>query len=310
MIKNVYICSAGHSGSTLLDMLIGSHSKIESLGEITHLPKNLSLNTICGCGDPVKECDFWKGVLGDLGERLNIKMLSDPYSFDLGYIAAKVIVDKKHQTRVYNLSRKISHALLYVYYRYKIPLHFFVARKFKRSILNNIELYHSIRRTSGADMVVDSSKAYIKGLGIYLHNKEETRVVLLVRDGRGVFYSNIKRGFDRKKSLSGWMNYYKRALSLLDRYVDNGHMLLVKYEDLAKNTEQILRNISNFLEIEYESEMLDFSSKVHHITNGNNTRFKSSEIKLDEAWKQGLSDSDLKYFNDHALQLNRRFGYE
>jgi hypothetical protein len=31
---NVFICSAGHSGSTLLDMMLGSHFASESVGEL------------------------------------------------------------------------------------------------------------------------------------------------------------------------------------------------------------------------------------------------------------------------------------
>ncbi len=310
MIKNVYICSAGHSGSTLLDMLIGSHSKVESMGEITHLPKNIALNTPCGCGDPVKECDFWKDSLVELEKRTNINMLTDPYAFDLGYIAAKVVVDKNYQTRFYDFSRKISHALLYAFYRYGIPLHFLVVKRFKQSILNNVELYQSVRMANGADLIVDSSKSYLKGLGVYLHNKEETRIVVLVRDGRGVFYSNVKRGFEQKKSLTNWMNYYKRALSLLDKYVDSKHMLFVKYEDLANDTKNVMMGISKFLNIEFENNMLDFSSKTHHITNGNNTRFISTSIKLDEAWRDKLTDPDISYFNDRASYLNKRLGYE
>ena len=92
MIKNVYICSAGHSGSTLLDMLIGSHSKIESLGEITHLPKNIALDTVCGCGIPVRKCSFWKKTLDQVEAKTDINVLNNPYDFDLGYIAAKVVV--------------------------------------------------------------------------------------------------------------------------------------------------------------------------------------------------------------------------
>ena len=310
MIKNVYICSAGHSGSTLLDMLIGSHSRVESLGEITHLPKNLALNTICGCGHSVRECEFWKGTINNIEKNSNINISKNPYALDLGYISARIIIDKKHQTVFYNLARKISHGLIYLYYRYSIPLHYFLLPRFIESIKNNILLYDSVRNYSGSDLIVDSSKAYLKGLGVYLHNKDETRIVVLVRDGRGVFYSNLKRGFDRRKSLNGWINYYQRALSLIDRHVNKEHVLFVKYEDLAKNTKKVMEEISRFVDIEYESTMLDFSSKVHHITNGNNTRFKSSKIKLDEAWKNDLNESDLNYFNLNALDLNKRLGYE
>ncbi len=310
MIKNIYICSAGHSGSTLLDMLIGSHSRVESLGEITHLPKNLVLNTMCGCGNPVRECEFWKGTISDIEKNSTIDIASDPYALDLGYISARIIVDKKHQTVFYNLARKISHGLIYLHYRYSIPLPYFSLPRFEKSIKNNLLLYQTVRNHSGADLTVDSSKAYLKGLGVYLSNRDETRVIVLVRDGRGVFYSNLKRGFDRRKSLNGWINYYQRALSLIDKHVNKEHVLFVKYEELAKNTKKVMENISKFIEIEYESSMLDFSSKVHHITNGNNTRFKSSKIKLDEAWKNDLDESDLNYFNLNALDLNKRLGYE
>ncbi len=310
MIKTVYICSSGHSGSTLLDMLIGSHSNIESLGEISHLPKNIALNTMCGCGLAVDECDFWRKVLARVEQQSNINIYSNPYEFDLGYISPKVVIDKNQQTKIYKISRKISHVLLYAYYRFGIPLHIPVVGKFKRSLLNNIKLYQSVLVSSGANMVVDSSKAYLKGLGIYLNNKQETRIILLVRDGRGGFYSNLKRGFDRKKSLDSWINYYNRALPLLDKYVNREHLLVVKYEDIAKDTENVMKRISNFLGVEYQRNMLDFSSKVHHITNGNNARFKSSEIKYDNVWEKNLSDSDLAYFNAHAYRLNKRFGYE
>ncbi len=310
MIKNIYICSAGHSGSTLLDMLIGSHSRIESLGEITHLPKNLALNTICGCGSPVRECEFWKGAISNIERKLNIDLVSNPYILDLGYISARIIVDKRHQTIFYNLARKISHGLIYIHYRHTIPLYYFLLPRFEKSINNNHLLYQSVRNYNDAGLIVDSSKAYLKGLGVYLHNKDETRIIVLVRDGRGVFYSNLKRGFDRRKSLNGWINYYQRALVLIDKYVNKEHVLFVKYEDLAKNTKKVMEDISKFIDVEYESAMLDFSSKVHHITNGNNTRFKSSKINLDEAWKNNLNESDLNYFNVKALDLNKRLGYE
>ena len=42
--KYIFICSAGHSGSTLLDMLIGSHGQCESLGEVVLLPMEFALN--------------------------------------------------------------------------------------------------------------------------------------------------------------------------------------------------------------------------------------------------------------------------
>lgn len=57
----VYITGNGHSGSTLLDMLIGSHSECLTLGEIRQL--TLKGKGVCACGAAnYKECAFWLDV--------------------------------------------------------------------------------------------------------------------------------------------------------------------------------------------------------------------------------------------------------
>ena len=69
MIKIAYITSHGHSGSTLLDLIISAHPKIFSLGEINMLPSIARGETIvpeagrCPCGkDSVHDCNFWSRV--------------------------------------------------------------------------------------------------------------------------------------------------------------------------------------------------------------------------------------------------------
>lgn len=57
----IYITSNSHSGSTLLDMLVGSHSRCLTLGEIHKL--TLKSEGVCACGaDNYRECPFWADV--------------------------------------------------------------------------------------------------------------------------------------------------------------------------------------------------------------------------------------------------------
>ena len=57
----IYITSNSHSGSTLLDMLIGSHSQCLTLGEIHKL--TLKSEGVCACGaENYRECAFWSDV--------------------------------------------------------------------------------------------------------------------------------------------------------------------------------------------------------------------------------------------------------
>ena len=305
---NLYICAAGHSGSTLLDLLLGSHSHVTSLGEITQLPKNLSLNTVCTCGKPVRECRFWAEVLERLGRRMGRDLRINPYALDLGYIDARVVIDRDHQTALYNVKRRLANGVLYLHWRHGFPAGLW-GRSFRRAIRNNLELYDVVREISGRPVVVDSTKHYLKAIGLYEAEPEATRVILLSRDGRGVFHSNRRRRLPRKTSLAAWSSHYRRDLPLLERLPDTS-LIRVRYEDLCSNAENELRRISEFVGLEYEDGMRDFASNVHHIANGNDMRYQtSSEIRYDERWRQEMSEQDLEYFEKHAWKLNKVLGY-
>lgn len=58
----VFIMSTGHSGSTLLELILGSQSRIFVLGEFIHLDRKLdefdqSKPHLCGVCKG--ECEFW-----------------------------------------------------------------------------------------------------------------------------------------------------------------------------------------------------------------------------------------------------------
>jgi len=308
--KYIYICAAGHSGSTLLDLLLGSHSKVESLGEITQLPKNISLNTICMCGKPVKECGLWTKVLSSIGEEMGVDLLSHPYVLNLGFINAQVIVDHNHQNSIYNYRRKFSRALNYATLAYG-PKWLYKARiEGDHTILNNFRLYKNIMHFQGVNCIVDSSKDYLKAVKLYYTEPKKVKLILLVRDGRGVFYSNLKRGASKKESLMAWLNHSRRAIKLINRHIPERDYLIVKYEDLGADTRRELRRICDFVGLEYEENMLEFLAQTHHIANGNNMRFASSaKIRLDLAWQEKLGATEIDYFKRVAGSINQRFGY-
>lgn len=57
----VYVVGCGHSGSTLLDMLVSTHSRIFSAGEAKMFRRQP--DTVCTCGaERWQSCAFWMGV--------------------------------------------------------------------------------------------------------------------------------------------------------------------------------------------------------------------------------------------------------
>jgi hypothetical protein len=73
MIRNaarrvVFIASLGHSGSTLLDLMLGGHPQFIGLGEIANViapserADGRSANPFCSCGETSDRCPFWSVV--------------------------------------------------------------------------------------------------------------------------------------------------------------------------------------------------------------------------------------------------------
>jgi hypothetical protein len=84
----------------------------------------------------------------------------------------------------------------------------------------------------------------------------------------------------------------------------------VKYERLAEESEEVMRELCQFLDLPYAPEMLRFGDFEQHINDGNDMRFRrSSEIRLDRSWQTCLLTADRDYFEARAGALNRELGY-
>lgn len=308
--RYVFICSAGHSGSTLLDLLLGGNRQVTSLGEITHLPKNLALNTRCTCGAPVRSCELWSAVIADISLEMGVRVETNPYMLDLGFIDAHKVIDKSHQTFWYKVIQKWLLGFYYLYLRYGIPLIPAIGRHFDRVSENNWRLYETVLRATGKSVVVDSSKSYFKALAFYRHYPQDTRIIALARDGRGVFYSGLRRGARPRAAYYAWRHHYAHALPLYKRQLDPEHLLFIKYESLAREPAAELHRICSFLKITYEDGMLNRNDTIRHITNGNDMRFSTGPIRLDETWRNALTASQTHYFDIRGKKLNSSLGYD
>ena len=86
-MKIVYIAGCTHSGTTLLNRVLGAHSRVVTLGSVKNLRKELPGPKPCRCGAPSPlECPFWMAVdtgLREAGRRLEglDTMADDPATF-------------------------------------------------------------------------------------------------------------------------------------------------------------------------------------------------------------------------------------
>ena len=70
----VAVASAGHSGSTLLDVLLGNHPQVCSAGEMNRLTLHAP-DRVCACGATVTACDYWNRVRDIIARERNASSL-------------------------------------------------------------------------------------------------------------------------------------------------------------------------------------------------------------------------------------------
>jgi hypothetical protein len=308
--RYVFICAAGHSGSTLLNLLLGAHPQAVAVGEVTQIPKNIALNSTCSCGEELSKCAFWRPVLDGFGASIDTDLWQDPYRLNLGFIMAGREIDPAHQTRLRMLWRKLVYGAEYAGIRWGIPRLPVMHRQIRDAARQKREFLDSVLDHAGRQFAVDSSKHYIEGVSLYAAAPEQTKILLLTRDGRAVFNSGLRHGFAPKAALHAWTRHSSRSLQALRGRVPDSAWLLVRYEDLATDPESELRRIMDFIGKEFDPQMLEFMTMEQHVVAGNQMRFGSdSGIRLDERWREELTEPMRKFFEEQAGSLNRELGY-
>lgn len=264
----LYIMGRGHSGSTVLDALLGSGKNLQSVGEIVSgMPRTEDL---CSCGEKIKNCYFWNAVKKKFEEE------SD-YSWNQ---ATEQIVEQAHIKSFYKTWRGHN------------------ANDINRLKEINQTLFKSISAVSGNKVVVDSSKEFTRGLFLAKYTANG-KIIHLIRNPLAILASNllrIKEGkfkilrytFKARKtafpficlSAAGWL--IGNALGELVGLVERGKVLRVRYEDLCEYPSRELKRIEAFSghdltdvikSIEESKEI-----KIEHMIAGNRMRNNGSFV--------------------------------
>src|SRR5262249_9928429 len=179
----VFVIGSGHSGSTVLTMVLGAHPQILALSEIAFFDRWIRLNDLCNCGVPVRSCPFWSKVV----DRLSAKRAFSPTDFaDEFAIDLSSIFDRTLPPQ------RLAHLASIIAVRtFPKPVWRQMARFSAWSPLlerthNAVEFYDTACEVSGRPILVDSSKSIYRFLHIQFMRPREVLAVYLTRDGRAV----------------------------------------------------------------------------------------------------------------------------
>lgn len=295
--KMIYIVSPSYSGSTLLTFLMANHSEISTVGELKATSMGDVSEYKCSCGEKILECGFWNKLKAGLHAR-GIPFSEDNFGTHFG--SAGGFSNKLLSSRVRNSLMEAARMLL---------LRSGVVGGFNDILRKNKLLVDAVCELQGGSVFLDGSKDCNRLMYFVRSGLWDVKVVNLVREERGQLCSLMSREKTSMTqaidSLIQTRQEQKRTLSYLhsDQYIN------VNYNELCRNTLSELNRIYEFVGIAKVDDA-GLSKNNHHIL-GNSMRLSNvEEIRVDERWKELLTEDDLRIYAPFAGKINSILGEE
>lgn len=269
----INIVCLGHSGSTLLGNILGSHSLGIHIGEVVS-PLKKKRPIVCRhCLN--SPCPVWGGVIEE-------QYLRKVY---------KSFVEDGNSSAINILKRIIRPS-------YSGDLY--------------VKLFDGFKEKK---FIVDSSK----NINWYSYNARNRRLsvkyIFLKRNVNAVLAA-YKRGYQRQ--VSDYFADIDKNVGLLNDFyntIPEKKKIVIAYEDLIESPASDLKRLCNFLNINVEQEMLNFTGKAHHLIGGNQGLMiqadPSKADQIDELVNTKTPASTVKYYSNlHGLTLDERWKIE
>lgn len=292
MAKVVSILSAGHSGSTLLDMVCGSISSVFSLGEVTYLPwqiyrtrheiANVENQNICTCRNDFRHCPVWSEVIRRISMQTGVEILKSPFAFRIALLQSQRY-KKSHRFSLERAKRGLLLAL--IKHDFARPTAGIFYAMNREVVINNWRMFDEVGNLQNTQYVVDSTKSPERLWLLYQHRPKDTKAIILFRDVRAVAYSAVRRyNADPLIRAKGWVRIYNRIFNVLQAMPDLP-VKIVHYEDLCSEPVKTRAGIANFLGLPDVSTMFPLDSTKYHLVAGNPMRYQESiNLRYDDAW--------------------------
>lgn len=318
----VYLLAASHSGSTLTALLLGSHSQLVTVGELKMTSIGDLTRYRCSCRKPILECEFWNALSAEM-KRAGHDFSIDRAGTDIRTGATDYIkrfLRPLHRGAAMEMIRDAALTLSPAW-RKELP----------QIQKRNADLIQAIGRVTDRDHIVDSSKIGIRLKYLLRNPGFDVKVVRLVRDGRAVAltymdpvqFADAKDPALRAGGMGGnrdgerlslesaaheWLRSNQEQEAVLAG-VPKSAQVTIRYEDLCANPDGELGKVFEMLGVAREAVSARFRIVEQHVI-GNGMRLDTtSQIVLDDRWKQTFTREELARFDQVAGAMNRKLGY-
>lgn len=301
----LYVGGLPRSGSTLLERAIARLPGVSGAGETVYLWQRGIINDErCGCGEPFLRCPYWTEV--------------GMHAFG-GW-------DKVDVDRVHELATQVDDVKFVPRMLLRLDGGRFDA-DLREYLGYYMRLYAAIKRVSGCDVVVDSSK--ITSLAYVLSHEPRLGLAMvhIIRDARAVAYSWTKvvkrpevtenEAFMPRMS-PGYMSLlYDGHNVLLEALRSRGvRSIRVRYEDFADDPAASLRAVARLLGRPFDpagilSGPRTLRLPALHTVSGNPSRFSTGDVAVrrDDAWRERMPRRQRLLVGAVTAPVQAMYGY-
>lgn len=301
-MKILHVTGVGHSGSTVLAILLAQSPEVFSCGELSQLSTSITgIPTRCSCGQLLSDCSYWKEVV-NTWKAISPSLVIPDHAERQGYYQSKC--RKSLKKGLGELPRDdVSH------------------------FIEEVDaLYEAIGVRKNVNCLVDISKSVGRASLLAAYSRHDIRILHLIRDPRGVAWSHRKprpnkpgmvggqrKGRSVKNTTKRWVRDNKLAQNLVSRQGEKG--MTLRYEDLVCDPIDSIKKVSELIGVDfYKSiDLLIKNNKLepNHMVAGNiKVQMKPlTKLSLDESWRSNLKIYERLWCLIRAQALMRKVGY-
>ena len=157
---------------------------------------------------------------------------------------------------------------------------------------------------------LDKAPPFIDSIPEILFLFPYAKIIHIVRDPRANVLSLRERQYlDYRLAAKLWEKLNSKGISDGD-IVNPDQYIIIKYEDLILETESVLKNICDFLFIDYDNKLIE-KLKTSKYTNIENS-YVSKQINVDKlrGWEKRLTKKEVKTIETITRNVMLNIGYE
>ena len=179
-------------------------------------------------------------------------------------------------------------------------------------------VYESYAEARGKGRFGDKTPAYMQHLELLERVFPDARYVHVIRDGRdaALSFAAMRRrprfNWSRPRRIADFACAWRYEVGRARRFgrtAAAGRYFELRYEDLVAAPEERLREISSFLDLEFEPAMLEYHRSVDRSALGDHPRLAQPPARDVRRWREEMEPRESELFEAIAGELLAELGY-